>query len=177
MAWATSGARRVPREDVGGSRERGAPVIRTAQGSRMKTQTHLRQTITATVCLLVAVLAVGSAGLLGATIICVGSDGHIDVEWSLCTCCTVPSSHDEKDSYGLAPTAPSCGGDCVDVELGVTLLNSTDNLFSPPDVNAESRTVVLSSDRSCNDLLAVPANHRDRRSQVLASLSTVVILI
>lgn len=142
----------------------------------MKTQTHLRQAMTGTVCLLAAVFAVGSAGLLGAAVVCVGSDGYIDIESSLCTYSTVPTSHDEKVSSGLAPKGPICGGDCVDVELRVTLLNSNDTLLSPPDVNVESRTVVVSSDRNCTDLLAIPANHRLQRSQVLASLSTVVIL-
>ena len=142
----------------------------------MKTQPHLRQAMTATVCLLAAVLAVGSTVLLGAAFVCVASDGQTDIESSLCTCCIVPASHDEKDSSGLIPTAPFCDGDCVDLELRGALLDSQNTLLSPPDFNADSRIDVLSFDRSCKDLLAVPANLRDQRSQVLASLSTVVIV-
>ncbi len=53
--------------------------------------------MTATVCMLIAVLVLSSGARLGGAVVCVGSDGHVDIEASVCSCCAVSESHDERD--------------------------------------------------------------------------------
>jgi len=129
--------------------------------------------MTATVLMLAAMLALSNAAQLGSSVVCVGSDGHIDVETVVCTCCSVPASHGESFHSELAPSIPSCS-DCVDVPMSVPSDKSGTPLLSTPQ--AEGRMIALSIAGGCRTGLLFPANQMDQHWQSLSSLSTVVLL-
>ena len=134
-------------------------------------KTRLRRPMTATVFMLVAVLVLSNAAQIGARVVCMGSDGHVDVEPSGCTCCAVIVSDDERFDDGLAPTSPSCS-DCVDVPLRVPPLKSKAPQLLTPDNCAEGRTIAP----RCGGVFLVHGNQVDQHWQSLSSLSTVVLL-
>ena len=136
-------------------------------------KTRPRHPMTATVLTLAAMLALSNAAQLGSSVVCVGSDGHIDVETSICACCFEPSSHDEIFHSELAPAIPSCS-DCVDVPMSVPSDKSGTPLLSTPQ--AEGRIVGLSSAGDCGTGLLFEAKQMDQHWQSLSPLSTVVLL-
>jgi len=139
-------------------------------------KTRPRHPVTATICMLAAVLVLSNAAQTGAVIVCVGSDYPVDVESSVCTCCAVTVSHYEKIHAEMAPASSACI-DCVDVPLRVPTLNSKAPELSFPHINTKGRTIVpICSGSSKIDLL-IHRNQMDQRWQSLCSLSTVAILI
>jgi len=125
--------------------------------------------------MLAAMLVLSNAAQIGAAVVCKGSDGHRDVESSVCSCCAVTALHDETLHDGSVPAGPSCS-DCVDVPLRMPPLNPKASRLSPPDIVGESRVLALSCGMGCRDLLAVPAGVMDQHWQSLSHLSTVVLL-
>ena len=72
--------------------------------------------ITAVCCFMLVVTA-GGATQLGAAVLCVGVDGHVDVEFTLAGCCaSPPASLDQAAAVTLGPEAGSCGP-CVDLDI------------------------------------------------------------
>ena len=137
--------------------------------------TRPKHSMTATVLTLAAMLALSNAAQLGSSVVCVGSDGHIDVETSICTCCSVPASHSESFHSELAPAIPSCS-DCVDVPMSVPSNKSGTPLLSTPHIKAEGRMIALSSAGGCKTGLLFEANQMDQHWHSLSPLSTVVLL-
>lgn len=131
--------------------------------------------MTATVFILAAALALSNATQIGAGVVCLVSDGQVDVEPSVCTCCAVMVSHDEGVDHGLAPTTPSCS-DCVDIPLRVPTLKSNAPQPSTRGMSAEFGTVAPNCGGSCRIDLLVHGNQMDQHWQSLSSLSTVVLL-
>lgn len=125
--------------------------------------------------MLAAALVLSNAAQLGAFVACVGSDGHIDVESSLCTCCTVSGSHDDEGHSGLTSSHPGCS-DCVDVPLKVPLFKSKKTDLSTPHNGLENSTHAhLMGGGWSNDRLFL-ADRMDRLWQSLSLRSTVVLL-
>lgn len=122
-----------------------------------------------------AVVGIGSTAQIGAAVICVGFDSHVNVESSLCTCCIVYASHDEGVHSGQAPTSPGCS-DCMDVPLRVPPFKSKKPQLSTPRINAEGRTAALICGGGWRNDLLVPADPMDQRWQSLSPLSSVVLL-
>ena len=131
--------------------------------------------MTATVLVLAAALVLSNAAQIGAGVVCMRFDGHDDVELSVCTCCAVIVSHNERIDCGLTPTSPSCS-DCVDVPLRVPTLKSKAPQLSTPDNGAEGRTVAPSCGGVCRIDLLVHGNQMDQHWHSLSSLSTIVLL-
>ena len=125
--------------------------------------------------MLATVLAMSGTAEFGAAVVCVGSDGHVDIESSVCACCTLTVSHDERVHSGLVPASPSCS-DCVDVPLRVLPLKSKDTQLSAPLINAEGRPPALNWGGGSRTDLLVLGNQMDQHWQSLSSLSTVVLL-
>jgi len=138
-------------------------------------KTRLRRHLTATVFVLAAALVLSNATQIGAGVVCLVSDGRVDVEPSVCTCCAAIVSHDEGVDHGPAPTSPSCS-DCVDIPLRVPTLKSNAPQPSARDMSAEFRTVAPSCGGVCRIDLLVHGNQKDQQWQSLSSLSTVVVL-
>ena len=127
---------------------------------------RLRPSMTATVCMLAAVLAVGGTAQFGIAVVCVGSDGHIEVESVFDDCCSPAASHDEAG-------ARSCG-DCEDVRLKVPHWRTKETQLSSPSIVAEVHTI-LSHDSGCRNL-PFRADHVEQNSKALSLLATVVLL-
>jgi len=126
-------------------------------------------------CLVAAVLVLSNVAQLGSAVVCVGSDGHVAVEPSVCACCAVTASHDERVPAGLAPASSSCSN-CVDVPLRVSLLKPKAPQLSTADFNAEGRTLASACDGRSRFDFVVHVNHTDQHWQSLSSLSTIVLL-
>ena len=131
--------------------------------------------MTATVCMLAAVLVLNSGAQLGGAVVCVGSDGHVDVETSVRTCCAVSVSHDMRVYAERTPASCVCK-DCVDVPLRVPPLKPKTPQLSTADINAEGRALASTCDGSSRFDFVVHVNHMDQHWQTLFSLSTVVLL-
>ncbi len=130
--------------------------------------------MTVTACILAVLLCLGGAAQFGAAVVCIGSDGHVDAEPSVCTCCAGTASHDDRVHSGLMPASPTCS-DCVNVLLRMPPLRSRDAQLSTPHIGAEERMPAQSCG-SCRIDLVVPAKQMDQHWQSLFPVSTVVLL-
>jgi len=134
-------------------------------------KTRLRRPLTATVYMVAAALVLSNAAQIGAVVVCMGSDCHVDVEPPVCTCCASIVSHDE--SFDLAPTSPSCSDCCVDVPLSVPPLKSKAPQLLIPDSSVDGRITAP----VCSGVFLIHGKQMDQHWQFLSSLSTVVLLI
>ena len=81
---------------------------------------------------LAVIITVSGTSLVGSLVLCVGSDGHVDLEVALGACCL-----DENTAGGGADRDPStllidsCGN-CADIELDVTPLTKGKQRLEPP---------------------------------------------
>jgi len=131
--------------------------------------------MTTMACMLATVLVLSNVAQLGSAIVCVGSDGHIDIESSVCTCCAPTASHDGWARTGPAPANPSCS-DCVDVPLRVPPLKPKAPQLSTADIDAEGRMPASTCNGRSRFDFVVHAKHMDQHPQSLLSISTVVLL-
>jgi len=131
--------------------------------------------MTAAICMLGAVVGLGSTAQLGAAVVCVGFDGHDEDESSPCTCCIVYASHDEGVRFTQAPTSPECS-DCVGVPLRVPPFKSKELQLFTPRINAEGRTAARVCGGGWISDLSAPVDAVDQHWRSLSQLSTVVLL-
>lgn len=132
--------------------------------------------MTAATCLLAAALVLGTVSQPGATVVCLGSDGHVAVESILDPCCAGDALHDEGGADRSAWAADSCG-DCVDVELKILPLGSKGTRLSPPEVLGEGCPLAPRGDDASRRLLGDPSVGMGQRSQLLDPIRTIVLLI
>ena len=125
--------------------------------------------------MLAAVLVLGNSAQLGAAVLCVGSDGHVEVESWLCACCSGTASRDAGTHSGLAPASPSCD-DCVDVPLKVPPLEPKAPQLFTAHINAGCCTPASSCSAGSSAGLLVHRNQMDQHWQTLSCLSTVVLV-
>ena len=138
-------------------------------------KTRRRHPMTATVFTLAALLVLNTVALNGAAVVCVGADGSVDVESSICTCCSVPDSLDARALSGFAPTDSSCS-DCVDVPLNAPLFRSKDTRLSMSRCSEENRTHALVRNGGGDETRLILPCLADLQGHSLALLSTVVLL-
>ena len=68
-------------------------------------------------CCLVLAVTVGGAAQLGVAVLCVGVDGHVDVEYTLAGCCTSSATPlNQMVAAAPRPETGSCGA-CVDLDI------------------------------------------------------------
>lgn len=134
---------------------------------------QFRDLTTAIVVALVAIIAASGASLAGSFVLCVGADGHADLEIALGGCC-VDEDPVRADTAGDHPTASNdpCA-DCADLDLNSTPLVKEKHRLQPPHLGAISTPVghvawILWSADSDPSGGTVPPH--------LASLETVVLL-
>ena len=129
---------------------------------------------TATTWALVVIFTLGGAFQAGAAVLCVGADGHADIEVALEGCC-VTSTQARDDGSGSAGVSldPSCG-DCSDIRVDLEPLNKEKHQFSPPERAAVG---TLSLGRGCDEPILARNGRSDHHSRSTSSLSTVVLLI
>lgn len=79
---------------------------------------------------LAVIITAGGMSLVGSYVLCVGSDGHADLELALGACCI-----EDDDAHGEAdPSArlvDSCGG-CADIGLDASPLTEGRQRLAPP---------------------------------------------
>jgi hypothetical protein len=125
--------------------------------------------------MLAAMLVLSHATQIGAAVACYGSDGHVDVEFSVCTCCIVVTPDDERSSARLISSSPSCDG-CVDVLLTVSPRTSKVPQLTALQTIAKTRTLGSGCTGDSRVTLAAPGHRMDQHWHSLAPLSTVVLL-
>lgn len=122
---------------------------------------------------LVVMITAGGTSLVGNTVLCVGSDGHADLEVALGVCCLEADiPHDETDGYAPAGLVDSCSG-CADLELDETPLKRQKHQLDPPHVAAMNEAVHTSA---CAAPLVDSGSSRGCLSPHLEVLATVVLL-
>ena len=127
---------------------------------------------TATICLLVAVLALSNAVPLGA-VVCVGSDGHVGVESYLEGCCVAKASPAQSSAVGSAVRSSTCDI-CADVQLKVSSLRAEDSRFENPGLGAGTVECSTSSSSDPSNR-STDAVNSDQQQNSLQPLSTVVL--
>jgi hypothetical protein len=123
------------------------------------------------VCVLVVIVTAAFLPLTGSLVLCVGSDGHADLEVAFDACCVEDhrGDHDPKSPVGLVD---SCGS-CSDLDLDSTpLTKQRQRLEAPPDSVAVQFTRV----EVCVSLLVIDDAESDVDRPDLEDLSSVVLL-
>ncbi|MBW2278266.1 MAG: hypothetical protein JRF63_12285 [Deltaproteobacteria bacterium] len=88
-----------------------------------------RDLTTATVWALVVVITVSGTSLAGSLVLCVGSDGHVDLEAALGPCCLTDVDGGDGD---LETALVDTCGSCADIELDATPLTKEKQRLEPP---------------------------------------------
>ena len=122
-----------------------------------------------------ALLVLSNAARLGVSVVCVGSDGHVDVEALICGCCSAPASAAGNVHPDLAAADPSCTG-CVDVQMTVPYVETRTPTLSARHINTAGRIVGPGCAGGCRTGPVVSGNPMDQHWRSLAPLSTVVLL-
>lgn len=130
--------------------------------------------MTATACLLAAVLVLSSANQVAATVVCVGLDGHIDFEFIFEGCCISAPPGAGGENAELAPAGSTCG-DCTDVQLKAPLLRSKELQLCQPNLGAGCIVCSVCSSSGLT-VRATTVADMDQHWHSLALLSTVVLL-
>lgn len=91
----------------------------------------------ASACCLVLAVTVGGAAQLGATVLCVGVDGHVDVEYTLTGCCSSSATPmNQMVAAAPGPETGSCGA-CVDLDIISPPLKNDTTQLSPARIVME----------------------------------------
>jgi len=137
--------------------------------------TRPRHPMTATICMLAAALTLGGAGQLDAVVVCVGPDGHIDVESFLDGCCTSATAGDKDGGAGPTLAGSACG-DCADVQLTKPPLRTKRSHLSQPDHDAGCIPCSLCVGGGSRAPSADAADRIDQHWRSLVPLSSIVLL-
>ena len=133
-----------------------------------------KHTMTATALTLAALLVLSSATQVAGVVVCVGLDGHIDIESIFEGCCVSGPAGARGDAAELSASDSACG-DCTDVQLKAPPLRSKETLQFQPDGDAGcSLCSLCSSTGVATHTVAVTG--MDQHWQSLAPLTTVVLL-
>jgi hypothetical protein len=119
----------------------------------------------------VVIVTAACLPLTGSLVLCVGSDGHADLEIAFDACCVEDhrGDHDPDSPVGLVD---SCGS-CSDLDLDSTpLTKQRQRLEAPPDSVAVQFTRV----EACDSLLATDDAESVIAPPYLADLCSVVLL-
>ncbi len=131
--------------------------------------------MTAAVYLLAFLFATTGGVQIGAAVVCVGADGHIDVENFFDGCCSPVVPDDHGTGVTVVVDGSSCG-DCVDVQLRMVPLKTREGWLFSPTISAGIRSITSSCLVGADGRNSFPPNSSDRCSQSLTLLSTVILL-
>lgn len=138
----------------------------------MRTTPHRR--LRSAAWILAVVLAFGGIVEAGPAVLCVGDDGHSDVENSLAGCCVlVTDEADQLNSTAKMAGRPGCD-DCVDLGLDKNSLTVVKKLLPTPEVTM--LRVSLTRGGSKGAFAPAAARNIDHESLTTA-LSSIVLLI
>ena len=125
--------------------------------------------------LLIALFTTTGGIQIGAAVVCVGADGHIDVESVFDGCCNPVAADDHGAGVNVVVDGSSCG-DCVDVQLRMVPLKTREGWLFSPTISAGLRSMTSSCLSGADGRNSFPPNCSDRQSQSLTLLSTVILL-
>ncbi|RLE25340.1 MAG: hypothetical protein DRJ65_07995 [Acidobacteria bacterium] len=131
--------------------------------------------MTAAVYLLIALFATTGGVQIGAAVVCVGADGHIDVESFFDGCCSPAAPDDHGAGVNVVMNGSACG-DCVDVQLRVVPIRTRKGSLASPGIAAGIRSIISRCGAGTGGHHAVFRDLVDRNSQSLTLLSTVILL-
>ena len=96
-----------------------------------RTTPHLR--VRSAAWILAVALVFGGIAEAGPAVLCVGNDGHTDVEYSLAGCCVFEADEAEKRNSGAKIAGRSGCDDCVDLGLDQDSLLTGKKLLPAPE--------------------------------------------
>jgi hypothetical protein len=129
---------------------------------------------TATAMTLAALLVLSSATQVAAVVVCVGLDGHVDVESVFASCCMPSIARSVDDGSELSITGSTCG-DCTDVQLEAPPLRSKETLQLQPDGDAGCSLLCSRCSGAGIAARTAQITGMDLRQQALALLTTVIL--
>jgi len=104
-----------------------------------------RHLMTAIAWCLTVIFIVGGTSLARSLVLCVGADGHIDLEVALGLCCVDEATgRGEADGDSTPALSDPCGG-CADIELDATPLTKEKQGLEPPRFSALVETTEVNS--------------------------------
>ena len=122
---------------------------------------------------LVVVFTAAGSSLMGSLVLCVGSNGHTDLEVAFGTCC-IDEAPGRVGSHGdSCPALVDPCGDCDDIELDSTSLTKGKQRLEPPHLAAMNEPVQA---RAFPASLADSGLPTSPGSPHLEGLATVVLL-
>jgi hypothetical protein len=130
--------------------------------------------VTATALTLVAFLFLSNATQVAGVVICVGLDGHVDIESIFDGCCILGAPGDRGDSTELSANDSGCS-DCTDVQVKAPPLRSKEFQPLQPDRNAGWPACPLPSGTEIATRTAEGADI-DQHWKTLTPITTVVLL-
>jgi len=134
------------------------------------TVTRHRHLTTAIAWTLAVIITVSGTSMAGSVVLCIGSNGHVDVEIALGPCCL--TDVDGRDGDVETAQVDTCGR-CADIELDATPLTREKHRLRPPVAIASWAPIDLHEilEPSCG------FDHQaEGGSADLATLATVVLL-
>ena len=131
--------------------------------------------VAATVLLLTAVLILGNVGQLGSAVICIGFDGHVDIESLLKGCCAPGTSSASTEGTLAAGFDSSCGG-CTDLQLNYLPFTAQKYHWTQSDVDCGCVPRPPSFSVCGTVRCSVCITETDQHAESLSVLSTVVLL-
>jgi len=133
-----------------------------------------RHLMTATALTLVAFLFLSNATQVAGVVICVGLDGHVDIETVFDGCCVLSAQGALSDPADVEATDSGCS-DCTDVQLKAPPLRSEGIQPFQPDRNAGCPAYALLSATEI-ETRTIEGDDIDQHWKTLTSISTVVLL-
>ena len=138
----------------------------------MRTTPHLRARSAAWI--LAVALVFGCIAEAGPAVLCIGDDGHTDVEYSLAGCCIpVTDAREQKVLQPANSGGPECD-DCVDLGLEQNILKAGKRLLPAPEANLLRFYVPK---RRAGGTKMAPAAPRSAHESVTSELSSIVLLV
>lgn len=138
----------------------------------MRTTPHRR--VRSAAWILAVALAFGGIAEAGPAVLCIGEDGHTDVEYSLSGCCILVADAREQALQLLADSGgPGCD-DCVDLGLDQNILKAGKKLLPAPDATILR---LRSSQAETGGAKTSAAAQRTAHESLTKVLSSTVLLI
>lgn len=120
---------------------------------------------------LAVIITAGGMSLVGSFVLCVGSDGHADLELALGACC-IDDDGPGGEPDGSTKLVDSCGG-CSDIGLDASSLTKGKQRLEPPHLAAMNEPVQA---RAFPTSLADSGLPTSSGSPHLEGLATVILL-
>jgi hypothetical protein len=122
---------------------------------------------------LTALFAFGVLAEAGPAVLCIGDDGHADVEYSLARCCLFEADEPERSRPALTGSGRPICDDCVDLGLDDRSLTSGKKLLSLPVATVFGNDLTGGGASSAPTLVSA----RDVGHEILAAIISSVVLV